>query len=155
MMLRIELVCYRVLESFARSWDHSMAWTISFWASCFWALGLLPNPEPVALVHKYMDSLMALRWWGVLSLALGLMIFCSLHVPALRIGRRASITAAAGYWCLVATLFWLSGVSITGRGVYTVITFACVWSAVLSAEVNALLDRWRLRFMRKAEARFD
>lgn len=116
-------------QRFLDSWTYRPVDVVSFWAAVFWTVNLLPDPMPVARVHVVMASLVPLWAWGAVAGTVALVHLISIHLPRAQIPRYAALFIGGGFWTCVAVLFWSSGASITGKGVY--LTLACItlWHA--------------------------
>jgi hypothetical protein len=110
----------------------------SLYFAAFWAMGLLPGPEAKALVLQYMDSALPLQWWGVMAALVAISHSVSFHLHPrgiVRWPRQNALLLAAGFWTAVAFLFWASGVSVTGKGIYTTTAlFVWVWGTSVPSD---------------------
>lgn len=100
---------------------------IAGWVAFWWAVVLIPYPEPFASVHIHMDSVLPLPFFGVFALA----VFVSYWLAGTfswmvggRWKRRNAHLLAAAFYSFVTALFMTSGASITGQGTYLVLAVA-------------------------------
>lgn len=117
------------LARFVDSWTYRPVDVLSCWIALFWAMNLIPDPEPVARVHVFMDSLVPLWVWGILAASVSALHLVSIHAPRLQVPRHVALFCGGGFWTCVAILFWVSGTSITGKGVYLSIACITLWHA--------------------------
>jgi hypothetical protein len=97
------------------------------WIHAWWALALLRDPDPVAQVHRHMESFLPLPVYGAFSFG------CTvLYVAAeLRFAKRyIALLVSCVFWSFITALFISSGASVTGQGVYLTLAMATGFHAL-------------------------
>jgi hypothetical protein len=114
-------------------WVRHPVQLISGWIHAWWAVSLLRDPEPIALVHKYLELLAPLPAYGAVSLGCtALYILAGMGLCH----RYIAHTASCCFWSFVAALFISSGASITGQGVYLTLAVATGFHALIQSEIS-------------------
>jgi hypothetical protein len=97
------------------------------WFAFCWAAPLLPNPEPRNAVHMHLASVIPLWGYGVIALVVFISYWLAGALAFLVRYRWAEHNAhllSCGFWSFISCLFFVSGASHTGTGVYLVMAIS-------------------------------